>query len=77
MAQTQITRQVAGEAREFARANGLSVGTRGRISQEVFTTFFLSKPSSCRTAAKALDIPVSRRGRISPVDATKVALAVR
>lgn len=77
MAPTLITRQAAGEAREFARAHGLSVGTRGRISQEVFTTFFLSKPNRAREVAKALDIPVSKRGRLSPVDATKVALICR
>lgn len=77
MADTLITREAAGEARAFARQHGVPVGTRGRISQETFVSFFLSKPAAARKVAKALDIPVSKRGRLSPVDATKVALICR
>lgn len=75
--QTLITRQVASEARQFCRENGLPVGTRGRLSREQFVRYFLSHPRRAREVARTFDIPVSSRGRLSPVDATKVALTVR
>lgn len=77
MATTLISREVASEARAFCRAKGLPVGTRGRLSQEQFVKFFLSNPRRARQVASAVEIPVSRRGRISPLDAGKVASVIR
>jgi hypothetical protein len=77
MTTTLIRREVAGEARDFARQSGKTVGTRGRLSREHFVDYFLSRPRRAREVASALNIPVSRRGRLAEADAVKVAATVR
>jgi hypothetical protein len=71
------TADVAKAAREFARQNGIEVGTRGRLSVEHFTQYFLAQPRTARELAAHIGVPVSRRGRLSEQDATKVALHFR
>ena len=74
---TVTTREVAQAAREYARQKGHAVGTRGRLSADLFVEFFLAQPKTAREVAKAHDIPVSTRGRLSAVDAETLALVVR
>lgn len=70
------TTTVAAEARAFAREHGFQVGERGRVSREMFIVYFLARPQRARQVAKSLGIEVSARGRLSAVDAEKVAEAV-
>jgi hypothetical protein len=74
---TLISRPVAQETREFSRQKGSPVGERGRLSREAFVAYFLAKPKRAREVAKALNIPVSSRGRLSEADAAKVATVIR
>lgn len=71
------TAEVAAEARAFAREQGIEVGTRGRLSREAFTAYFLAQPKRAREVAKALGVEVGARGRLSPATAETVAAAVR
>lgn len=74
---TLTTAVIAAEARAFARDNGIPVGTRGRLSQEAFVSYFLSRPQRARQVAKAAGLPVSLRGRISRQTVEQVAEFVR
>lgn len=71
------TEDVAKAAREFARENGIPVGTRGRLSVEHFTKYFLAQPRKARDLAKYIGVEVSKRGRLSEGDATTIALHFR
>lgn len=71
------TREVAAEAREFAREHGLEVGTRGRLSREVFVSFFMATPQRARDVAGALGVDISKRGRLAWRDADRVAALIR
>lgn len=71
------TSDVAKAAREFARQNGTPVGTRGRLSVEHFTRYFLAQPAKARDLAEYIGVEVSKRGRLSVQDATKVATYFR
>jgi hypothetical protein len=70
------TRTIAANAREFARMNRIPVGTRGRISADLFTEYLMSKPRTAREVAAALRIPVSARGRISKTVANEMGLVL-
>jgi hypothetical protein len=74
---TLNTREVAQEAREFARENGMEVGTRGRLSRDIFVDYFLARPRRAREIARQAGIPISARGRLSPLDADRVTTLVR
>ena len=69
-------RALAGEVRSFARENGYEVGTRGRVSSELFVEYLLTQPKKARELAKALDIPVNDRGRVSFETVAKVGVAI-
>lgn len=69
-------RTLAGEVREYARENGLEVGTRGRVSSELFVEYLMTQPKKVRELAKALRIPVNDRGRVSFETVAKVGVAV-
>jgi hypothetical protein len=51
--------------REWAQANGLPVGKRGRISQDVFVAYLEGNPSVARAFLKDHGVVVGKRGRIS------------
>lgn len=51
--------------REWAEANGLSVGKRGRISRDVFVAYLEANPSVARVFLKDHGFVVGRRGRVS------------
>jgi len=69
-------RTLAGEVRNFAREHGMEVGSRGRVSSEMFVEYLLTQPKKVRELAKALNIPVSERGRVSFETVAKVGVAV-
>lgn len=71
------TRAVATAAREFARENGNQVGTRGRLSIEIFTNYLLSQPATARDLAQTMDIPVSAKGRVSRETVEAIAASIR
>lgn len=71
------TADVARAAREFARENGVQVGTRGRLSVEAFAKFFKANPATARDLAARYGVEVSKRGRLAAEDAEKVALLIR
>lgn len=74
---TISTAEVAAEAREFARTSGEPVGTRGRLSRDVFVNYFQAQPKRAREVAKALGLDVGVRGRLSHDKIVAVASAVR
>lgn len=72
-----LTEDVAKVAREFAREQGIPVGTRGRLSVEHFARYFKAEPATARELAHRFGIEISKRGRLSMDDALKVAEVVR
>ena len=68
---------LAAEARAYARQNGNDVGSRGRLSQEQFSNYFISQPARTRQVARTLGLVVGQRGRVSAQMANVVAAAVR
>lgn len=74
---TISTAEVAAEARAFAREHGTQVGTRGRLSAEAFTAYFLAQPKRAREVAVALGLPVGNRGRLSRDKIEVIAATVR
>ena len=52
--------------REWASANGIEVGKRGRISHDVFEAYLLAHPAEARQFLKAQGLVVGNRGRLSP-----------
>ncbi len=69
-------RTLAGEVRDFARENGYIVGSRGRVSSELFVEYLMTQPKKVRELAKVLDIPVSERGRVSYEVVARVGVAI-
>lgn len=51
--------------REFAAKQGLEVGVRGKLSQEVKVAFLTENPSVARTIAEANEVDVPARGKLS------------
>lgn len=66
---------IAREVREFAKANGLPVSDRGRISKDVYTAYFMNKPRVAREIAATHGIEIGSRGRVSETVAYTLALA--
>lgn len=54
--------------REWAQANGLPVGKRGRISKGVFIAYLEGNPSVARAFLKDHGVVVGKRGRVSKAD---------
>ncbi|QIN94193.1 Lsr2-like DNA bridging protein [Streptomyces phage Wakanda] len=69
-------RTLSAEVREFARENGLEVGTRGRVPSTLFVEYLLTQPKKARELAKALSVPVNDRGRVSYETVAKVGVAL-
>lgn len=69
-------RSLAGEVRDFARENGMDVGSRGRVSSELFVEYLMTQPRKVRELAKVLSIPVSDRGRVSYEVVARVGVAI-
>ena len=68
---------VASAVRGFLRAEGATVGVRGRLSTEAFVTYFLANPRTAREIAAEVGVSVPARGRLSTESAQAIALAVR
>ena len=51
--------------REWAKASGLEVGDRGRISHDIFVAYLEANPSVAREYLKAQGYTVGKRGRVS------------
>lgn len=60
--------------REWAQAQGKPVGTRGRISHDLFVEFLSANPAEARKYLQAHGVEVGKRGRISKA---KIAQAVK
>jgi hypothetical protein len=71
------TAKVANAAREYLRENGHEVGTRGRLSVEQFTIYFMRAPKTARVLAAALDLPVDGKGFVKKETAVALATAIR
>lgn len=69
-------RELAREVRNFARENGYEVGSRGRVSAELFVEYLMTKPQLARELAKALNIPVGVRGRVAYETTAAVGVAL-
>lgn len=69
-------RTLSAEVRNFARENGYEVGTRGRVSSELFVEYLMTQPRKTRELAKALNVPVGVRGRIPFETVAKVGVAL-
>jgi hypothetical protein len=69
-------RTLSAEARAFARENGLEVGSRGRVPSTLFVDYLMSQPKKARELAKALQVPVNDRGRVSFETIAKVSVAL-
>jgi hypothetical protein len=69
-------RTLAGEVRDFARENGMEVGSRGRVSSELFVEYLMTQPKKVRELAKVLDISVNERGRVPYEVVAKVGIAI-
>ena len=54
--------------REWAVANDIEVGKRGRVSHDVFVMYLLSNPAEARKFLKDKGYVVGKRGRISKAD---------
>ena len=57
-------RTLSAEVREFARENGMEVGTRGRVSSTLFVEYLMTQPRKTRELAGALGVAVSPKGRV-------------
>lgn len=57
--------------REWAKANDLPVGNRGRISHDVFVAYLEANPKVAREFLKAQGYVVGTRGRVSKADILK------
>lgn len=68
--------EVARLAREYARENGLPVGTRGRISAELFVEYLLTAPKIARNVAPSMGVEVPARGRISKATIVELGTAL-
>ena len=55
----------ASEIREWARANEIPVGKRGRLDPELKAAYVAVNPKLARAMAVEGDIPVPARGRLS------------
>lgn len=55
----------AHEIREFAKANGIPVSKRGRVSHETIMAFLYANPSIVREIAKDEGFLVGKRGRMA------------
>lgn len=53
------------EIRVFAKANGIPVSKRGRVSRETVLAFLYANPAIVRSIANAEGIEVGKRGRMS------------
>jgi hypothetical protein len=69
-------RSLSGEVREFCRENGIAIGSRGRVSSELFVEYLMTQPKKARELAKALRVPVSDRGRVSYETVARVGVAL-
>ncbi len=69
-------RSLSGEVREFCRENGIAIGSRGRVSSELFVEYLMSQPKKTRELAKVLSVPVSDRGRVSYEVTARVGVAL-
>jgi hypothetical protein len=69
-------RALSAEVREFCRENGLPIGSRGRVSSELFVEYLMTQPKKTRELAKALRVPVSDRGRVSYETVARVGVAL-
>jgi hypothetical protein len=63
----------AAVVRDWAEANGHTVGKRGRVSHETLMAFLLANPRTAREIAAASDIVIGKRGRISKSTISKIA----
>lgn len=59
---------MSNKVREWAVANDIQVGKRGRISHDVFVMYLLANHSEARKFLKDKGYVVGKRGRISKAD---------
>ncbi|AVD99393.1 DNA bridging protein [Streptomyces phage BillNye] len=69
-------RSLSGEVREFCRENGIAIGSRGRVSAELFVEYLMTQPKKTRELAKALSVPVNDRGRVAFETTAAVGVAL-
>lgn len=55
----------AADIRTWAKANGVAVGTRGRLDHEVQVAFLKAHPKEARQIAKEKGFQVGVRGRMA------------
>jgi hypothetical protein len=71
------TADIVAEAREHAKANGLPVGSIGRVSVDVLANYFVTAPKTARELGDFLGIQVPSKGRLPKATAQELAAAIR
>ena len=73
-----MKKRLATEVRAFAADQGYAVGTRGRLSTEVFGVYLSAqKPAKVREIAANIGVQVPAKGRISEETLSTIASALR
>lgn len=68
---------IVAAAREQAVADGISVGSIGRVSVDVLANYFVKAPKTARELGKFLSIEVPSKGRLPKDKAVELASAIR
>lgn len=64
---------VSGDIREYAKANGIEVGVRGKIALSTKVAYLNENPEVTRLLAEANGVEVNTRGKLSAESIEAVA----
>lgn len=64
------------QVRAWAKQNGVSVGSRGRLDPNAYLQYLSANPADARTIASQVGITLPKRGRLSAEQVAQVAVSI-